>query len=363
MNGIIFYYLIFRRDTVHSSRPTNGTERETTMEKKQAKAKKLLHLLWIVPLLIVLVFTGMMYVIPAFETADRTAVDGSGDWMARLDDGMYLSEVVLPGTHDSATKNAQLAFMTKCQDLTISEQFEAGFRYLDIRLGASGDRLKLMHGFANCTKSGWPWAGALYLDDVLEDCYAFLKSHPTETIVFAVKHEHGSESPEAFETLLGAYIEKNPDVWLLSDRIPTVGESRGKIVLTRHYEKLTDPVPTLGLPCYWKSQKGHDDVSLNASTHDNGTYTLTVQDRYEYNAKDKLNAFRAGLKATQTGENALTIHFLSTKGPSSFGHPYGFAKSLNAELLSSSDELNGWIVVDFASSKLAERIYSTNFTD
>ena len=331
------------------------------MKNKHSKAKKLLHLLWIVPMLIVLVFLTLMYVVPAFETVDGTKVDGSADWMAALDDGTYLSEVVLPGTHDSATKNVQLAYVTRCQALTIGEQLEAGFRYLDIRLAGTNEKLKLMHGFTNCTTSGWPWAGTLMLDDVLDDCYAFLAAHPTETIVFAVKQEYGSETPEAFEALLSAYIEKMPQAWLLTDRIPTVGEARGRIVLLRHYEKQSDPVPTLGIPCYWQSQKGHDDISLNAATHKNGGYTLIVQDRYEYDAEDKLNAFRAGLKAGQTGETFLSIHFLSTKGTSSFGHPYGLAKKLNAELLSSTDVLNGWIVVDFASARLAERIYRTNF--
>ena len=333
------------------------------MEKKRFSAKKLLHLIWIVPLLIVLVFLTLMYVVPAFETVDGTKVDGSADWMAKLDDGTYLSEVVLPGTHDSATQYVQLAFITRCQALSIGEQLEAGFRYLDIRLAVTDKNLKLMHGFTNCTTSGWPWAGTLMLDDVLDDCCAFLKAHPTETIVFAVKQEYGSETPEEFEEKLRLRIEENPDAWLLTDRIPTVGEARGKIVLLRHYENASDPVPTLGIPCYWQTQNGHDDVSLNAATHRNGSYTLIVQDRYEYGVQDKQNAFREGQKATQTGETFLSIHFLSTKGASAIGHPYGLAKQLNAELLSSTDVLNGWIVVDFGSAKLAERIYRTNFAE
>ncbi len=332
------------------------------MENKNAgKAKRLLHLLWIIPTLIVLAFCVVMYVIPAFETVDRTPVEGSADWMKPLDDAMPLSGVVLPGAHDSATKNVQLAFITRCQALTIGEQLEAGYRYLDIRLGASGEKLKLMHGFTNCTTSGWPWAATLYLDDVLADCYAFLNAHPSETIVFAVKHEHGNESPEQFEAMLGAYISKKPDMWLLTDRIPTVGEARGKIFLTRHYEDKNQPVPTLGLPCYWATQGDHKDVSRNAATHKNGSYTLIMQDRYTYDKADKWNAFREGLKAGETGDAFLSIHFLSTKGTATFGHPYTFAKALNAELLASSDRLNGWIVTDFASPSLAARIYRTNF--
>ena len=332
------------------------------MEKnKTGKAKRLLHLLWIVPLLIVLAFVTLMYIVPAAENVDRTPVEGSADWMKALPDELPLSAVVLPGTHDCATKNVQLAFITRCQALSIAEQLDAGFRYLDIRLGANGGQLRLMHGFTSCTVSGWPWAGTLVLDDVLADCYAFLTAHPSETIVFAVKQEYGSETPEQFEALLSAYIAKNPEAWLVSDRIPSVGEARGRIVLTRHYEDKSMPTPTIGLPCYWQTQNGHDDVSLNAATHKNGTYTLIVQDRYEYDAPDKLNAFRKGLAAGQTGETFLSIHFLSTKGSSAVGHPYGIAKTLDAELLTLSDPLNGWIVVDFGTPALASRIYETNF--
>lgn len=331
--------------------------------KQTGKAKRLLHLLWIVPLLIVLIFAVLIYVVPALETVDRTPVEGSADWMKRLPDGMPLSEVKLPGTHDCATQNVQLAYITRCQALSIAEQLEAGFRYLDIRLGASGEQFRLMHGFTVCTTSGWPWAGTLYLDDVLDDCYAFLKAHPTETIVFAVKQEHGGETPEQFEALLSAYIAKNADAWLLSDRIPNVGEARGKIFLTRHYEDASMPVPTLGLPCYWQTQNGHDDVSINAASHENGSYTLTVQDRYEYDAQDKLNAFRKGLEAAETDETHLSISFLSTKGSGAFGHPYGIAKTLDSELIKLADPLKGWIVVDFGSPALAQRIYQTNFTE
>lgn len=331
--------------------------------RKHGKARRLLHLLWIVPLLIVLVFAILMYMVPALEGVDRTPAEGSADWMAALYDESYLSDVVLPGTHDAATSNVQLAFITRCQALPIKEQLEAGFRYLDIRLGASGDKLKLMHGFTNCTTSGWPWAGALYLDDVLEDCYAFLEAHPTETIVFAVKHEHGSETPEKFEALLSAYIEQNPDKWLLTDRIPKVGEARGRIVLLRHYE--TDPnwKPTIGMPCYWQTQNGHDDVTKNAAAHPEGAFSLTVQDRYEYGADDKWNAFLSGQAANQTGEDALSIHFLSTKGTSAFGHPYSLARTLNGNLLSYDGALNGWIVVDFGSPALAYRIWSENYKE
>ena len=329
------------------------------MKKNRSKAGKLLHLLWIIPLLLVLAVGVLMYVVPAFETVDRTPVGGSADWMANLDDGLALGEVVLPGTHDSATKNVQLAFFSKCQALTIGEQLEAGYRYLDIRLGADGERLKLMHGFTNCTTSGWPWAGARYLDEVLTQCYDFLAAHPTETVVFAVKQEHGSESVADFERLLDAYVSERPDAWLLTDRIPTVGEARGRLVLMRRYADEANLGTRAGIPLLWDNQSGHDDVSKTADVFDNGAYTLTVQDRYEYDTEDKWNAFRTGMAAGGTGANAVSIHFLSTKGTAAYGHPYRFAKVLNARL-SDSTNFRGWLIVDFASAALARTIYMQN---
>ncbi len=332
------------------------------MEKKRTgKAKRLLHLLWIVPLLIVLTFAALMYVVPAFENVDRTAVQGSQDWMLKLDDGLPLSEVVLPGTHDSATQNVQFAFIARCQALSIGEQLEAGFRYLDIRLAVSRGSLVMVHGFANCTTSGWPWAGTLSFDNVLSETYAFLKAHPSETVVFAVKQDHGSETPEQFEAALKNVIDRDPDLWLLTDRIPTVGESRGKIVLLQHYENPEDPDPTIGVKCFWEKQNKHDDVSKNVAVHDEGNFTLYVQDRYEYGIGDKRNAFWEGMNKAETGPDALSINFLSTKGTTAYGHPYGLAKQLNAELLSSADTLKGWVIVDFGSAALAQRIYETNF--
>ena len=56
----------------------------------------------------------------------------------------------------------------------------------------------------------------------------------------------------------------------------------------------------------------------------------------------------------------MAIHFLSTKGTATFGHPYRYARALNGKLME-REELSGWIVVDFASAPLAEHIYEFNF--
>ena len=315
--------------------------------------------------ILAIVFALLMYVIPAFERADRTAVPGSADWMARLDDGLPLGGIVLPGTHDSATKNVLLAWFSKCQSLDIGAQLDAGYRYLDIRLAVDGERLRLMHGFAGCTEGPFPWSGRLYLDAVLEQCRDFLRAHPTEAVVFAVKQEHGDESVAEFERLLDRYCTdaEMKDFFLLTDRIPTLGEARGRLVLMRRYEDAAGLGAAGGIPLLWDDQGGREDTSLHTAAHDNGSYHLYVQDRYKYGDTDKWKAFLGGMAAGETGADAVSINFLSTNGTAAYGHPYAHAKALNDALLSwDNSVLRGWIVVDFASPKLAERIWSRNLT-
>ena len=329
-------------------------------EKKKIGAGKIILRILGALLALVLLALLTLFVIPLTETGDRTAVEGSADWMAGLDDAAPLDAIVIPGTHDSGTQYVQLAFFSKCQALDVGEQLEAGFRYLDIRLAVDGDGMKLMHGFTNCRTDSMPWASNLSLDLVLEDCYAFLDAHPTETVLFVVKQEHGDESVARFQQVLNGYIQKSPEHWLLTDAIPSLGEARGRLVLLRRYEDEAGLGAEAGIPLLWANQNGYEDLSLNTVREDNGSCTLWVQDRYEYPAEEKWTSFTTGLQEAPTGSGNIAIHFLSTKGTAKFGHPYGFAGDLNPRL-KELDGLSGWIVVDFGSAPLAAHIYQTNF--
>ena len=308
-------------------------------------------------LALLLIAALCFFVIPLTENARNTPVPGSADWMAALPDETPLCDIILPGTHDSATQYVQLAFFSKCQSLSIAQQLEAGFRYLDIRLGdvkKGADYPPLMNGFTNC-KTG-PLGGTLTLDQVLADCYAFLNQHPSETILFAVKHEHGAWPDSEMAAALDGFIAVRPERWLLTETIPTLGEARGKLVLLRRWEGGS------GLPFLWEDQRGAADVSLNAAAEDQGSYRLWVQDRFEYKAPDKWEAFTAGMEAPKA-EGDVLLSFLSTKGTAKYGHPYQFAEKLNQKLLAlDGASLRGWIAVDFGSPTLAEHIYSANFT-
>jgi 1-phosphatidylinositol phosphodiesterase len=333
---------------------------EKKTEKKKVGAGRIVLRILGALLALILLALLTLYVIPLMETGDQTPVEGSADWMAALEDSTPLSAIVIPGTHDSATRNVQFAIFGKCQAKDIAGQLEAGFRYLDIRLALNGDSLKLVHGFANCRTGPMPWSEVLSLDAVLEDCYAFLDAHPTETILFVVKQEKKEEPTDQIQGILSDTISKDPERWLLTDTIPTLGEARGRLVLLRRYEDEAGLGKEAGIYIGWAEQRGHKVLTDHAAREDKDGFTLWVQDRFEYPVEEKWTAFTTAMKEAQTGDGSVAIHFLSTKGTATYGHPYGFARELNPKLMELED-LSGWIVVDFASAPLAEHIYQANF--
>lgn len=311
---------------------------------------------------LLILFVLGFFLLPLTETVDAAPVRGSADWMSRLPDELLLSEIILPGTHDSATKYVQLAWFSKCQALSIAEQLNAGCRYLDIRLGDAekGSNFpRLTHGFTNC-KNSFP-GGTLTLDTVLDDCYAFLKKHPTETVLFAVKHEHGDASIKAVQRELRELISKREWSWLMTDTIPTLGEARGKLVLLRRWEDEAGLGKAAGIPFNWADQDSRDDTGLAAAREPQGSFTLWVQDRFKYDTDEKWAAFTEGLQ-TERGEGDVLLSFLSTNGSAAYGHPWKYARALNEKLEAMRPSgINGWVILDFASPKLAAKIFEANF--
>ncbi len=313
-------------------------------------------------LALILLAAAVFYIIPFTNQVDRAKLDGTADWMADLDGDLTLDAIVLPGTHDSATRYVQLGFFSKCQDLSIAEQLEAGYRYLDIRLGVNDGTLVLMHGFTFCRDGALPWSPKLTAERVLEQCYAFLKAHPDETVIFAVKQEHGKESVAEFEKLLDTLIQKHRSAWLLTDEIPTLDEARGKLVLMRRYDDAAGLGTDSGIPMLWADQGGSDDRTLHTASADNGSYVLWVQDRFEYEIEDKWRAFLDGMSEPGILEGEVAINFLSTKGSATYGHPWKYASILDQRLIGrDSAQLKGWIVIDFGSAGIARHIYLANF--
>lgn len=339
--------------------------------------KKSLWVLWLVLgilVALVLVVVLVFFVVPisqgngkVYGTYENAL--NSATWMASLSDDVYIQNVNLPGTHDSASQYVELPYFSRCQAKSIRTQLNDGYRYLDIRLGIeTGDdqskNLKLMHGFCNCKKG--KSNSILYLDAVLDDCYAFLRENPTETIVFCVKQEHGNESVAEFQQILADVIGKNPEMWYTQNGIPSLGELRGKLFLLRRYENEANS-ENAGFNIVWRDQGNHEiaNVPYEINVQKNGI-AVFVEDRFKYDADDKWDAFTTSLEfaTNDNKDDTIYINFLSTNGDTKFGHPLKYASPLNKKFWAYSltdGKRIGWIILDFATTELAAKVYMTNF--
>lgn len=165
--------------------------------------------------------------------------------------------------------------------------------------------------------------------------------------------------------LLHGYIDAAPDYWHLSDRVPTLGEARGRLVLMRRYDDALDLGPAAGVPMAWGEPSGGDSQwEQTVAERDFGTHTLQVQDLYELDTGEKWMVFSSFLEACEAEDtDAIRINFLSTKGSLTYGHPYWFAHALNRKLLDRPLDPGanyGWVLVDFGSPALARHVYAAN---
>ncbi|MBE6818034.1 MAG: hypothetical protein E7517_02590 [Ruminococcaceae bacterium] len=289
---------------------------------------------------------------------------GGCNWMSVIDDSTSLADISMPGTHDSAATYLAFGIKARCQDKTIPAQLNCGARFLDIRLCAEKNKLKLVHNFVDCRKGSGFTAPRLYLDDVLEYCADFLGKNEKECIVLFVKEDFGTSAE--FDTLLQKYIQRNKELWYTENRVPSLGEVRGKLVLMNRYSKAESKVDekTGGINLSNFPRQGDNNGSYQAVSLDSYSgkmiSTYMVQDRYNYPKEEKWERAVAPTLAIEKTEDQLLINFLSTAAGLS---PEINAAYVNAQLL--DYDLNqkacyGAVLFDFITPELAAKIYNCN---
>lgn len=286
-----------------------------------------------------------------YKVSSRAAIE-MNSWMSGLQDNISISKISIPGTHDSGARvDAPVVSGTaKTQDLSIAEQLNAGVRFLDIRCRHIDNSFTIHHGaiYQN-----------LNFDDVLNACYSFLESHPSETIIMSVKEEHDpSNNTRSFEKTFDAYVQKNSAKWNLGTNIPTLGEVRGKIRLLRRFSAET--------------AKGINATSWADNTTfeiNNPGAQLKVQDYYKVtNNDDKWNGISNLLnEAKSNNSDRLFINFTSGYKPGIFGIPSipTVSNNINPRLKtyfqSNTKGSFGIMPMDFVNAELSGLIVKTNF--
>ncbi len=290
--------------------------------------------------------------------------------MSSLSDTIKISEINIPGTHDSCTYRVQFPFLSKCQNSTITEQLNSGVRFLDIRVEKNGEKLKLVHDIADC-KSPENKMEKLYLDSVIDDCKSFLAENPSETILLSYKRDDGANQEETFDIFFENYLDKDT-VWYKKNCVPSLKEVRGKIVLLNRDNidksngKYTDLNTGINLST-WVYQK--DNIKRIYETaeilnRDEGITgkAFTVQDLYGLTPQKKWKAAVFPFIKKPPETNDILITFFSCS--SLFYNPKRSAKYINKKLSDISlkkQKKYGWIIMDYPTEKFIKEIINSNF--
>lgn len=157
----------------------------------------------------------------------------NSSWMALLPDETPITKINMPGTHDSAACFVAFSFISRTQKLSVPEQLEAGVRYFDFRFNLKDDKFYASHSIAKCKTKKGLFAPKMTADDVVAYCTDFLKRNQGETILFQLKETVSHTGNDFFTLFYKKYIEKDSERWYIKNRIPALGEARGKIVLLR----------------------------------------------------------------------------------------------------------------------------------
>ena len=206
-------------------------------------------------------------------------------WMTALKNDLRLSDLTIPGTHDTMSLHGTDYVRTQTMDLW--SQLVSGVRVLDIRCAIAGEQFKIYHGniYQNAN-----------FTDVLRTVTVFLHQNPGETVMMRVKEENTND-PEMFENIFHLAYWQGPYrsyMWRGKNPNPTLDEVRGKIVILQDFARYqcvfaNPPNPQYGI-CY-NSLKIQDEFQLNGNTDLYNKWLKVNQHLHDANYADPNNAF------------------------------------------------------------------------
>lgn len=268
-------------------------------------------------------------------------------WMSRLPGTAWVSDLSIPGTHNSGALYEPIAGTAACQSMTISDQLESGVRFFDIRCRHEDDRFTIYHG---------PVFQKQSYDDVENVMRDFLKKHDKEVLLVTLKQENSPRKiSKPFDETVRQYIKNAGGLYFTEGHLPQLKEVRGKIVLLRRFPTK----PALGIDA---TNWGHS-----------GSYQarqLFIQDRFELpSASAKWSLVKDALHQVKKIDDERILHLNFTSGyvKNVLGLPNikVISDAINPQLLEtlwqSNQQRLGCVVVDFMTPELSEAIYRQNF--
>ncbi len=284
-------------------------------------------------------------------------------WMSALPDETPLSQINIPGTHNSASRFVSASWITKCQHTDISRQLNMGVRLLDIRMELKNNTFVVVHAIIDCRKKRFPFSEKITCTDVLNDCLAFLDKNPSETILVSVKEDDGHNGDVFYEKFYEQFIDGHKDRWFLENRFPNLSECRGKIVLLRRCglgNMQTDESQGLDFS-HWPDQGNRESNEPKICDMHNGLTKAIVQDRYTHFQKEKWNdCIVPAMENAKPDANTAYLHATSTAGGLL---PFVSSRYINRRLLpylKENKKVHGWFMADFITQDICDTIIENN---
>ena len=204
-------------------------------------------------------------------------------WMSTFPDETPLSNITIPGTHDSCARS-NVPFV-RTQYLSITKQLAAGIRFLDLRLRTHADGL--LYCYHGGIAANWPYT--LSFDSVMQEIFDFFvstSSIPTETVLISINDDEGANREDFYNAVENA-TATYPGNWIVSPNTATLGQARGKAVLLRRYPA----PPHLSTPKHigldltqWKQNNPAFNI------HTPTGIPVTIQDKWQYTEQIPLSA-------------------------------------------------------------------------
>lgn len=319
----------------------------------------------------------------------------STNWMGALPGSLKITDISIPGTHDSGACNLNTKQDTmSTQRYYIDELLNSGVRHLDVRTGLDDNNtVRIVHSSCNARNRS---NQELKLSEVMGWINDFLEANPTETVIFQIKADADGDAceRETFRQLEALTKVTNSRIWA-GDHVPKLEEVRGKILIISRLtpDKLqggTFDIVKNGktlkwaLDCHdWKDS--YDQSS--ALTAQGTNYEVWTQDNWNRSFSNKKSYVRATLfgkidgytngtmyrydRAKQVGKDAWVFNYTSANNGSS-ENPFVISKDMHQWIYDSSDysksdrlvckdTFTGVMAFDYMDGLMATKIYKTNF--
>ena len=215
--------------------------------------------------------------------------------MSDVDGNKRLSQLAIPGTHDSGAYDTP-GDVGEAQDWNIIQQLENGIRFLDIRLSTNGARndFEIRHGKLMLGS---------FNNLVMNNVNNFLNNYPRETILMSIKNEDNIDEPR----LVRDYLRNSNHKFFQNKVTPftKLDEVRGKIVLFNRYNNDN----SIGI--LWDSIKPNIQDEYNLDTECKPIIGCGPWIGLDYPKKARLVTQHLEIAKQSYGRNLFFVNFAS----------------------------------------------------